>query len=560
MAEKDTPTTGGQREKSTHGIQDATTPGRPSRRRLLHILGAGGLASIAGCSDDGGSGDGTQTGTETGKDGGSDEKLQSSVTIGATAAYFHNYWGLASMTRAFEPLVSYDLEMRVRPWLATEWERTGEDTWEFTLRDNVQYHNGDKLTADRVIARANNWLSEADWVAKPGGINTTAEGISKVDDMTIEMKTIEPDARHYENLVEVKTLGAHPDGPPRQMKKFENLIGTGPFQIDDVKEEEHIKVSAFAEYWGGNPKSSGPHVDTMTVRKFEDRNTAALALTGQDVDVGLELPIGQLEAVKNAQDTKVENQTKSSIAELRLNLQKEPMSDRKFRKALNYAVSQQEIVDGTQNGLAVPARGIMPPMLWWAAYDSLPEYGPDTDKAKQLVEESVYDGRTLQYVTTEESPRSSTLVAELLQQSFKKVGVSMNIETVGSGTWSERISAGDGDIFPNNEWLNFMGEFFSEARRFGSAEGGVYFHGHPTNTPSQEIRDRLDPILEEASTSTGKTYKNHMMKVQQIIAEEALMVPLFHEKYLVGMRTGIEGVKWHPAITSTRTENLKYFE
>lgn len=378
--------------------------------------------------------------------------------------------------------------------------------------------------------------------------------------MTIEMKTIEPDARHYENLVEVKTLGAHPDGPPRQMEEFENLIGTGPFQIDDVKEEQHIKVSAFDEYWGGNPESSGPHVEEMTVRKFEDRNTAALALTGQDVDVGLELPIGQLEAVKNARDTKVENQTKSAIAELRLNLQEEPMSDVKFRKALNFAVSQEDIVEATQNGLAVPAKGIMPPMLWWAAYDSLPDYDPDTDKAKQLVEESVYDGETLVYVTTEESPRSSALVAELLQQTFQEVGVEIEIQTVGGGTWSERISAGDGHIFPNNEWLNFMGEFYSEARRFGSSEGGVYYHGHPTNTPSQEIRDRLDPILQEAATSTGETYKDHMMEVQQIIAEEALMVPLFHEKYLVGMRTGIEGVEWHPAITSTRTENLKYFK
>lgn len=527
--------------------------GTTSRRGLLHLLGTGGLAGLAGCAG----GDGSGGGTETVTGGGSGEP-QRSVTVGATALFFHNYWGLSSMTRAFEPLLSYNQDMRATAWLATDWERTGEDTWEFTLRDGVKYHNGDRLNADRVISRANRWLSDADWVTKPGGINTTGEGIRKVDDMTLEMTTIEPHARQYENLLEVKTFSAHPDGPPRFMKEYENLIGTGPFRIDEVKEEQYVKASAFEEYWGGNPESSGPHVDEMTVRKFEDRNTAALALTGQKVDVALELPIGQLEAIKNAQDTKVESQAKSSVSELRINLRDEPTSDVKLRKALNYAVSQEQMVEATQNGLAIPGRGPMPPMLWWAAYDSLPTYGPDKSKAKRLVEDSTYNGETLEYVTTEEDPRSATLVAELLQQSFKDVGVDIEIQTVGSDTWSERISAGDGHLFANTEWLNFMGEFYSEVRRFGSAEGGIYYHEHPTNQPRQEVRDRLDPVLKEAAGSTGETYKSLMMEAQQIIVEEALQLPLFHQKYLVGMRTGIEGVDWHPAITSTRTENLKY--
>lgn len=560
MSEKNTPSEREQANELSRRLKGSRRPATESRRGVLHLLGAGGLAGIAGCFDGQTGGGGEDDGAGDGTDGGSKGELQKSVTIGSTAVYFHNYWGLASMTRAFEPLFHYNQDMKPSPGLATDWERTGEDTWEFTLRDGVKYHNGDSLNADRVISRAHSWLSEADWVTKPGGINTTAEGIRKVDDMTIEMTTIEPHARQYENLLEVKTFGAHPDGPPRQMEEYENLIGTGPFQIEEVKVDQHIKVSAFEDYWGGEPESSGPHVEEMMVRKFEDRNTAALALTGQEIDIGLELPTGQLEAVKNARDTKVEDQTKSSISELRINLEEEPTSDVKLRKALNYAVSQEQIVEATQNGLALPAKGPMPPMLWWAAYDDLPTYGPDTDKANQLVQESVYDGETLVYVTTEEDPRSATLVAELVQQSFKEIGVEIEIQTVGSDTWSERVSAGDGHFFAQTEWLNFTAEFFSEVRKFGSPEGGIYYHGHPTNQPNQEIRDRLDPIIKEASESTGDKYKELMIELQHIIMEEALLLPLFHEKYLVGMRSGIEGINWHPAVTSTRTENLKYFK
>lgn len=531
-------------QSNRNGVADTT-----SRRRLLHLAGAAGFASLAGCP-----------GQDSEPNGDSEGELQNSVTIGATALSYHNYWGLSAMTRAFEPLVAYDLEMRPIPWLATDWERTDEDTWEFTLRDGVTYHNGDQLIADTVISRANQWLSEADWVTEPGGINTTAEGISKADDMTIEMKTIEPDARQYANMVEVKTFGAHPDGPPRFMETYEDLIGTGPFQFDEAVEDQYVEISAFDEYWGGNPESDGPHVEEMTVRAFEDRNTAALALLGEEVDLALELPVSQAETIENAEDTKIETQAKSSTTELRINLETEPTSDVTLRKALNYAIDKEQLIEATQNGLAVPARGTLAPMFWAAAYDSLPEYGPDTDQASELVEESSYDGETLEYVTTEEVPRSSTLVAEVIQQSFDEIGVDMEIQTVGSSTWSERISAGDGHLFTNTEWLNFMGEFFSEVRRFGSPEGGIYFHEHPTNQPRQEVQDELDPLLAEAATSTDETYRELMVEIQEIIMEEALLLPLFHQEYLVGMRTGIEGVDWHPALTSTRTENLKYFE
>lgn len=558
MSEKGSSSNGGRLDDSSPRIDDTGLTGSASRRRLLHLLGVGSLAGIAGCSGEDGrdtDGEGEPT-TETETE--SDKKLQQSVTIGATVLSFFNYFTLAAMTRSFEPLVAYDHELRATPWLAEDWERTGEDTWVFPLRENVTYHNGDRLTADTVLSRGHRMLEGAAWLAEPAGMNTTAEGIEKVDDMTIEMTTIEPDARQYENLLEVRTFGAHPDSPPRSMDTYENMIGTGPFQFEEVKEDQHVKLSAFEGYWGGNPPSNGPHVEELTVRRFEDRNTAALALAGQDVDVALELPIGQLEAIENAQDTTVESQAKSAISELRINLRDEPLSDVNFRKALNYAVSQEELVEATQNGLAVPARGPLPPMFWAGAHDSLPTYGPDIERAKQLVEESIYDGETLQYVTTQDEPRSATLVAELVQQMLEEIGVEIEIQLVGSSAESERRSNGDGHFFANIEHLNFLGEFFIEVRRFGSPEGGLSDAARPTNQPSQAVRDRLDPLLAEGATSTGTAYKDVMQEIQQIIMEEALLIPLFHQEYLVGMRTGIEGVDWHPVTTATRTEDLKY--
>lgn len=530
-----------------------------SRRRLLHAIGAAGIVGVAGCTQE--SGDGTTPGTE--QDDGmatdTERERKQSVTIGTTSTIHRNFWSLSIFTRTFEPLVGYDHTLQPTPWLAEEWERIDEDTWEFTLRDGITYHNGDDLTAETVVARTHRWLSDADWVTEPSGINTTAEGLETVDDRTFRMTTIEPDAHQYENLLEVKTFGAHPDGPKRFPEKFENLIGTGPFEIDEIEKEQFTRALAFDDYWGGNPQSSGPHVDELTVRPFKDRNTMALSLEGKEIDVAVDLPPSRKESVKRTSGMKTATQTQSMTASLHINLQTEPTSDPKFRQALNYALSQEEIVTATQNGLGIPARGELPPMYYMSAHDDLPTYGPDPAKAKQLLEESVYDGETLEYVTTADTPRGGKLIAELVKEAFGEIGVDVDIQVVGGSAAGDRRRNGDGHLFAYTRWLNFLGEFVHAVRMFGSAEGGLEEADNPDNQPRQEVRDRLDPLIATAKSASGTERANAMREIQQIIMAEGLRIPLFHQKYLVGMRSGIEGVNWHPVRTSTRTEDLEYF-
>lgn len=274
----------------------------------------------------------------------------------------------------------------------------------------------------------------------------------------------------------------------------------------------------------------------------------------------MDLPVDRVESLENAKDTKTASQALSIVASLHMNLQDGPTSDVTFRKALNYAVDQKKVVEGTQNGLAIPARGELPPMYYMSAHDSLPKYGPDKDKARNLVKKSDYDGETLVYVTQSDIPRGAKLIANLVQQSFKDIGVDIKVETVGSSEAGDRRRNGDGHFFAYVRRLNFLGEFVHALRQFGSAEGGLEEADNPNNQPRQEVRDRLDPLIETAKTASGAERKQAMKKLHQIIMDEALRIPLFHQEYLVGMRKGVEGVDWHPVMAANRTENIKYFK
>lgn len=531
-----------------------------SRRRLLHVLGAGGVAGLAGCSEDGGPGTEPTAGTATEPE----TKLRESITIGHTYSLYGSYWSLSNLTQTYQELVTLDHELREAPLLVKDWERTGENTWELSLRENVTYHNGDRFHADPVISRFNSFLTQESWLASPEGVNTTAEGIEKVDDMTIEMTTIDPDANQPMNLTGLTVFGAHPDssGGIWDIEDYSDLIATGPYQFEEVKEGQHVKLSAFDEYWGGDPETSGPHIENVTIRSFDDRNTLALALAGQELDLALDLPVSQFESIKNAQDTKVASQPRSETSSISINMEIAPTADVKLRKALNFGLSQEKIVEATQNGFAIPGRGPLPPMLWWASYDSLPAYEVDKAKAKRLVDESDYNGETLEYVTMADEPRSAKLIGQLVQSDLKEIGVDIEIQSVGSSSYSERREAGEGHLFPDSLELNFMGEFYDAVFRFGSPSEEYPNDDpqKPVNQPRQEVRDKLDPLLREGRQNTGDARKEPLQKVQQIIMEEALMVPLFHQEFLIGMRNGVEEIDWHPVFARQEIENLKYFE
>src|SRR6185437_11248652 len=56
----------------------------------------------------------------------------------------------------YEPLISYnEYTHKFVPRLAKAWKRIDDKTLEFDLRDDVHFNNGDKFTADDVVATVN---------------------------------------------------------------------------------------------------------------------------------------------------------------------------------------------------------------------------------------------------------------------------------------------------------------------------------------------------------------------------------------------------------------------
>lgn len=291
---------------------------------------------------------------------------------------------LQTLTRATPDL------QKIVPGLATEWKTTGEKTWEFTLQDGVTFHNGATFDANAVVQSLTKLIEQ-----RPMGFADVDENsFSAKDERTLQIETTAPSPFLPGNLAH-PVLAIHYRGD----KSGTGPIGTGPFETGKVQSGEPITTTAYGDYYGDEPQ-----FDELVFKGIMDDTTRTSTLRSGEVEVALDLPTQGYDKLQKAENVTVRTKEQPRTVLTPINIYKSPTDDRKLRRALLYAVDQKAIVDNIVEGIGTPAKGPFSPILEWSAHDSLPSYGPNNEQARQLVEESKYDGEEVSLILSSGSP------------------------------------------------------------------------------------------------------------------------------------------------------------
>lgn len=517
-----------------------------SRRRVLQLAGVGGFASVAGCTGGDQQGDtptSNTSGTSTETPG-----LQESATISfksydITGDTWNVYGGVAPYyTNVLEPLIWVSEDMEKEPWLATDWKRTGEKTFVFTLRDGVTFHNGEPLTADAVVWSFERILNE--WAWAPNWIHLSPDGVTKIDDSTVEITTTDVFATFPGAIAHNMVAIQHPD----RDREAKEVIGTGPYKVENIEKGQNVEVSAFEDYWRGPPTTA-----ELTYRVIEDSNTRSLALTGHDIEVAFGLPRSKVKSLRNSAKTEVATQLSASAVWIEIHTENAPTDDVRLRKALNYAVSQETIVDSVLDGIGQPARGPVPPTVYWSAHDSLPEYGPNMEKAQRLVEESSYDGETLTFNVNQDEPVDGNLMAQVIQQAASEIGVDIEISVMKPAAYQEASSNDDGHLFlfkagSNSAAADYIMHSYFKSEEAGSCCSDWYELG-------EEVDSR---IIEGGQTADPEKKTEAYVEAQKLVLEKAAVIPVYYEEYVVGTYTDVDGLDLRPIPEMSRWTELEH--
>lgn len=442
------------------------------KRILALILAAVMLLTLLAACGGGGTVDPTDTGTDAAADGGGSEGEGGGG--GSTAAGSGNTVIIGGQSdlvtldpgNMYEPYANmfsyacYDMLYRVKsgtmgtpePSVATAY--TLDDTgtvYTFTLRDDVVFSSGNKLTANDVAWSINRVLNMKDSNAYANV--KIVESVEATDDYTVVFTLAEPDASFLVKLTSnaycildsevVKEHGGSDTGGDTAKTWLDaNSAGSGPYVIESWTPKESVVLTKNSNYWG-----EATNVDSIIFREMTSVDAQITALQNGEIDIALGLNNETAQQLDGISGITVTTGTTALMTFFVMSRNEElssEMSNSKVQEAVRYALDYEGFLTLCGDGGLVPLNFVQEGFVGALSRD-LETEGRDLEKAQALMEEAGYpDGFTVTLTCANNNSEglSWTTIAEKVKQDLSEIGIDVQIETLETTLVYEKMREG----------------------------------------------------------------------------------------------------------------------
>lgn len=475
----------------------------------------------------------------------------------------------------YEGLVGMDQSnLSIVPVIAKSWEIDSFATeFVFHLRDDVYYHDDpcfDNGKGRNVTARDFEYVftrlcephgdNQGYWVFEnkvrgckeyyesklngepmPEGVS----GVEVIDDYTLKI-TLEKPFAAFLNLLALPFTAVFPqeavDKYGKDMRT--KTVGTGPFFIKAMKEDETVILSKNTKYWGKDEHGNQlPYLDGMRVSYIKERKSELLEFRQGNLDMIYRLPLEMIDEVVNTEDqlkAEFSNYTLQTMANMSVQYYgfqhwSDLFSNKNLRKAFNYAVDRQKICRYTLKGTGIPGHyGIVPPAMHNYDAKALSGYDFNPDKARDFMDKAGYpNGEGFPEITLQINSGGGTneQVAEAVQSMLEEVlNVKINITKLPFAQHLENLETGKVDFwragwvadYPDPE--NFLNLFYSKHIP-EKLEEKSYLNSTRYKSPE------FDRLFEAALQTVDDDQRNLLyLKAEQQMLDDAAIIPLFYYK------------------------------
>lgn len=428
----------------------------------------------------------------------------------------------------FDTLLEFDENLQPSPCLAESWEQVDDLTWKFNLRKDVKFHNGDPLTSKDVVFSFKR-VHEGT-MGNGGAANFDPDGYETPDDYTFILKTKEPWAFTEAQLCS-EALSIVPEKVVTEMGDDafgRSPVGSGPYKFVSWTAGDNITVERNDDYW-----RETSILKTIKFRVITESASRTIDLESGGVDITLGLPATDVDRIDQNPDTQLIISTGATDRYIAFNCQKELFKDKRVRQALNYA-TDKEAIRTVCYPTADKMDSVVPNTLPGHTSD-LVQYDYDIEKAKALLAEAGYpDGMEVEFMYLANS--TNNMLAELLQQMWGQIGVTLVLKPTESGALTSSLNKGEQEIccagtnyelFEAGAGLYNM--FHSERMYSGSARA---------NLSSPEVDKVLDEIV---VTPDAKKREELVVEAQKLIHEESPFIYLGFTKNTIGASSKVRG-------------------
>lgn len=407
---------------------------------------------------------------------------------------------------AAESLFKTNKDGKIEKLLVKSYSQPDSKTLKLTLKDNIKFQNGNKLTADKVKSSLENSIKKSDLVKYSLPIDhIDANG----QDLTIKTK------ESYPELVSELANPFMAIYDTSEKKDVDSTpVGTGPYKIENYKQSQKISLDKNSDYWQGKPK-----LDHIDVTYQEDGNNRVRNLESKKVDLITDVPVDKVKDIKDNKDLKLSTISGFRTSLLMYNHTSDKMT-KPVREALDNIIDRKGITDKIYQDYAKPATGPFNDNIDYIKEPKLTKQ--DIDKAKKLLAKEGYDSkhplkvRLSTYDGRPELPK----IAQVLQSDAKKANIDMEIKNVDDiEGYLENKDQWDATMYsfgtiPRGD----TGYFFNQAyKKDGSINKGAYNDSE------------VNKLIDELNTTVDKDKRHDISN--EIIEKSAKDIPSSYIAY-----------------------------
>ncbi len=432
--------------------------------------------------------------------------------------------------KLFNGLVRIGEDLSIQPDIASDWSITKDGlTYTFKIKKGIFFSTKREVKAHDIkysfkrilspLSRSpNTWVLEkilgADEFMK--GKTGDIKGIRIIDDYTIKIQLKRP----FSPFLYLLTMTAAYVIPSEEVEKsgpdFSNHpVGTGPFVLKSWLPNRELKLEKREDYF-----NDPAHVKGIVYRIIPEDLTAVTEFELGNLDI-ITIPASEYMRFRE----KPENQKLISSLKgintyyIGLNCSKHPFNNSDVRRAINYAINRERILNTIYEGRGRLAKGPVPDII--RRWDSKLHYEFNPEKARKIIKIAGLEGTTIHFYVT--ADQEIVDIAEVIQSYVNATGMKVTIKQLEWSAYKEALNRGEPHMFYLSWWAdypdpeNFLFPLF-HSDNFG-AGGNRTWYSNPA----------VDALIEKGQYSLDKKKRDLIyQKAEELIIADSPWVFLWH--------------------------------
>ena len=470
----------------------------------------------------------------------------------------------------FETLLIIDQDNKVQPGQAEKYEVSPDGlTWTFTMRDGLKWSDGTELNAKdfeytfKRIADTNVAAPYAETVIgmiegykdaidskNPEKLNVKASD----DGKTLTIKLAYP-CSYFDKIVAFGTMSPVQKATVEKngdswATKPETYVCNGPYTITEWTPSEKIVCKKNENYKGGWDSSKIVN-DKLTFLLLEDSSASYTAYTGGTAQLIKDVPTEEIPTLKKDKKDEFNVDPILGTYYLSMNLNKAPFNNKNVRKALSLAIDRDYVANTVMQGTYTPAYNYVGTGVddvdpgkflenskaanGGKTYIS-EDYKANLEEAKKALAEAGYpEGKgfpTITYSTNDIGYHKA--VAEYLQQVYKDLGITMNIDIVDWSSFTPKRRAGEYEM-ARNGWVMDYNDASNMIELFVSTNG---------NNDGKYNNPAFDKAMNDSKVADKTAHFAALHEAEKIVSEDYGFIPVAYYNDFWLQSTSLKGT-WH---------------